>query len=73
MCSDTDTDLLLKGGLLIDGGAADILISDGKFAEIFKGLTAPKGVREIDVAGRMVSPGMVDGHVHLDKTLLGAP
>jgi cytosine deaminase len=59
--------------LLIDGGAADILISDGKFAEIFKGLAAPKGVREIDVAGRLVSPGLVNGHVHLDKTLLGAP
>jgi len=73
MCSDTDTDLLPKGGLLIDGGTADILIRDGKFAEIFKGVTAPKSVREIDVAGRLVSPGLVDGHVHLDKPLLGAP
>ena len=73
MCGDTDTGLLLKGGLLIDGGTADILIRDGKFAEVFKGLTAPKSVREIDVAGRLVSPGLADGHVHLDETLLGAP
>ena len=73
MCSDTETDLLLKGGLLTDGGTADILIRDGKFAEISKGLAAPEGVREIDVSGRLVSPGLVNGHVHLDKTLLGAP
>ena len=73
MCSDTDIGLLLKGGLLPDGGTADILIRDGKIAEISDGLAAPEGVREIDVAGRLVSPGLVNGHVHLDKTLLGAP
>ena len=30
-------------------------------------------MREIDAAGRLIAPGLVDGHLHLDKTLLGAP
>ncbi|MDA0231830.1 MAG: hypothetical protein O3B21_16845 [Proteobacteria bacterium] len=73
MSNNIDTGLLLKGGLLADGTTADILIRDGKIAEISDGLTAPQNVREIDVAGRLVAPGLVDGHVHLDKTLLGGP
>ena len=73
MSNDTNSGLLLKGGLLPDGGSADILIRDGKIAEISDGLAAPEGVREIDLAGRLVSPGLVNGHAHLDKTLLGAP
>jgi cytosine deaminase len=73
MTTDNANALLLKGGVLPDGGAADILVQGGKIAEIAPSLAAPQGVREIDVAGRLVSPGLVDGHVHLDKTFLGAP
>jgi len=73
MSNNIDAGLLLKGGLLPDGATADILIRDGNIAEISSSLAAPEDVREIDVAGRLVAPGLVDGHVHLDKTLLGAP
>jgi len=33
---------------------------------------APSGER-IDLAGALVLPGLIDGHIHLDKTLLGLP
>ena len=72
----TDNDgagLLLKNGALYRGGTADILISDGVISEIGESIAAPQGARVIDLAGRLVSPGLVDGHVHLDKTLIGAP
>jgi cytosine deaminase len=72
----TDNDgagLLLKNGALYRGGTADILIGDGVIAEIGESIAAPQGARVIDLAGRLVSPGLVDGHVHLDKTLIGAP
>jgi cytosine deaminase len=72
----TDNDgagLLLKNGALYRGGTADILIGDGVIAEIGLTIAAPQGARVIDLAGRLVSPGLVDGHVHLDKTLIGAP
>ena len=31
------------------------------------------GAREMDGAGLLALPGMIDGHVHLDKTLTGLP
>lgn len=44
---------------------ADIGIKDGKIAALGVGLAA--GNEEIDAAGRLVTPGGVDGHCHLDQ------
>lgn len=65
--------LLLAGGRIIneDGSVADsdILIgADGRIAAIGAGLAAGPGVRRVDLASRLVSPGFVDMHQHLDKT-----
>src|SRR3546814_8695285 len=45
----------------IDGG--DVLIRGGKIAAVGKGLANP-GVREVDAAGRWVTPGVIDVHSH---------
>lgn len=50
-------------------GLVDILIQDGRITDIVKA-TKDKGVKEIDVGGRFVSPGLVDAHAHLDKALI---
>jgi dihydroorotase len=65
-------DLLLRGGRVIDTSrpdgpldvAADVLIRDGRIAEIGPGLAAPSGGRVINVADRLVVAGLVDLHVH---------
>ena len=62
-------DLLISGGTLLDPetGAetrADVLVTGGVVAEIGERLAAPDGVRVLDAAGRMVSPGWMDLHVH---------
>lgn len=68
--------LLIKDGCVIDpaqdiGSVADVLVIDGKVAEIAGGLTStaidPKipGTQVIDAAGCMVAPGFVDMHCHL--------
>lgn len=64
-------DLLLRGGRVIDtSGAtpfdsvADVLVRDGRIAEIGSGLAAPSGGNVVDVAGRVVTAGLVDLHVH---------
>ncbi|ACY16447.1 dihydroorotase [Haliangium ochraceum] len=72
-------DLLLRGGRVIDtsgeaagGGsgravldaACDVLVRDGRIVEIGRGLAAPSGVRELDLAGKLVCAGLVDLHVH---------
>jgi cytosine deaminase len=67
------SDLLLRGGRLWgrDDPAADIRVRDGVIDRIEPGLEAPAGAEVIDVSGRLVLPGLVEAHCHLDKTLFG--
>lgn len=69
------TDLVLRGGLVVDGtGAparlADVAVSGGLVSSVGSGLDA---ARTIDVSGRVVAPGFVDLHSHSDVTLLSNP
>jgi imidazolonepropionase-like amidohydrolase len=43
----------------------DVLIRDGKIAEVGKGLTAPEGAKVIDATGLFVMPGIIDCHSHI--------
>ena len=63
-------DLVIKGGSLIDGiGAdarhADIAIDGGRISRIGD-LTGVEAATEIDASGKIVTPGFVDVHTHLD-------
>ena len=61
--------LLVQGGRVIDpanniDGQLDVLIEDGKIATVGKNLKAD-GAEIFDAAGKLVTPGLVDIHVHL--------
>ncbi|MDE2764765.1 MAG: amidohydrolase family protein [Gemmatimonadota bacterium] len=43
----------------------DILIRDGRIAEIGTGLSAPPGTTVVDASGRYVTPGIIDAHSHM--------
>lgn len=63
-------ELLIRSARVIDPASGadfpgDILLSDGKVAEIGSGLPLPGGAREICGAGLIAAPGLVDLHVHL--------
>ncbi len=63
---------LLTNALLPDGRRASLALAGGRIAAI--GDLAPNDVGDIhDLGGDLVLPGLVDGHMHLDKTLLGLP
>lgn len=64
---------LFTNALLPDGSAADLAVSAGRFAAIGRGLAAPETVERVDLGGRLVLPGFVDGHIHLDKSFFGEP
>jgi dihydroorotase len=64
---------LLKGGRLIDpaggkDGRLDIRVRAGKIDAIGVDL-APNGATEIDVKDQIVTPGLIDVHLHLMKGL----
>ena len=63
-------DTIIRGGAVLDGtGApaffADIAVKDGRIAAVAPHITAV-AAREIDAAGRTVTPGFLDIHRHGD-------
>ena len=65
------SELLLRGGRPWGSdGPEDVLVRDGAIVRIGPRIDAA-GAEEIDVSGRLVLPGLVEAHCHLDKTLFG--
>ncbi|MCB8877520.1 amidohydrolase family protein [Acidisoma silvae] len=63
----------LTNARLSDGRLVDIRIADGRIAGIGPVSPADGDAPSLNLKGQLVLPGFVDGHVHLDKTLLGLP
>ena len=71
----TTPDAFLTNCRLADRRLVDIGIADGKIAIVGEG-AAPalsNSAPALDIGGDLVLPGLVDGHMHLDKTLTGLP
>jgi N-acyl-D-amino-acid deacylase len=69
-------DIVIRGGDVVDGTGsparrADVAVDDGRITEV--GSVSGRGVRELDAEGRLVTPGFVDLHTHLDAQLFWDP
>ncbi len=61
--------ILIKSGTLVTAAEtfiADVLIEGEKIAAIGSNLNVPMNAKVVDAAGKLVMPGGVDAHVHLD-------
>src|SRR6202030_2528098 len=61
-------DLVIRGGTVAtaaDTTPCDVAIKDGVVAALGRGL--PAGEREIDASGRLVLPGAIDSHCHIEQ------
>jgi imidazolonepropionase-like amidohydrolase len=70
LAAGTDDTFLLRGGTVHPVSGADVpngavLVKDGRIAEVGARVTAPKGVRVIDVKGLHVYPGLIDSATSL--------
>ncbi len=68
-------EIAIRGGTVIDGTGtrgreADVLVRDGRIAEIGVGLSAET---ELDASGCVVSPGFIDIHTHYDAQVFWDP
>lgn len=60
-------DLLVKGGLVVTGkgiSRSDVLVKDGRVAELGTDLSAREAPRLINASGKYVLPGAIDAHAH---------
>lgn len=60
--------LMLRGGMVVDGATprvADVLVVDGRIADVGPQLAVPAGARVVDAEDAWVGPGFVDLHTHL--------
>jgi len=62
---------VLKGATLIDGSGAapqsnvTIVMENGRIRDLGPGVTAPAGATIIDLTGKFVVPGIINGHGHV--------
>ncbi|MEV6490492.1 amidohydrolase family protein [Actinoplanes sp. NPDC051633] len=49
---------------------ADVLVTGDRITEVGVGLTVPEGTVEIDAAGGILMPGMIDTHRHMWQTAM---
>ncbi len=67
-------DLIVRGGTVVDPArhlhaAADVAIRGGRIAAVGRGLSPADAAQVIDAAGKIVTPGLIDLHVHATEDI----
>jgi cytosine deaminase len=65
--------VLIANARLPDGSQHDIEILGGRIAALLAASGKARPDDALDLKGALILPPLVDGHIHLDKTLLGLP
>lgn len=61
----TDAAILIRDARLLGEQTVDVLVREGRIAELGENLTAPDAARVIEAEGLVLLPGLVDVHTHL--------
>ncbi|KAM9310444.1 dihydropyrimidinase [Pholidichthys leucotaenia] len=66
--------ILIKGGKVVNEDCSvvsDVYIEDGKIVEVGANLHIPAGARVIDATDKLVIPGGIDTHTHMEFVFMG--
>lgn len=66
--------ILITGGKVVNEDCSflsDVYIRGGKIVEVGPDLRVPSGTRVIDATGRLVIPGGIDTHTHMEIAFMG--
>jgi len=68
-------DVIVKNGVVVDSFQGiyeqkDIAVALGRIAELRKGINASAAKRVVDASGKIVTPGLIDLHVHCNVNLM---
>lgn len=77
LSSAADYDILIRNARVVDGTGnpwfrADVGIRDGRIAAVGR-LTGASAYRTVDAAGRVVAPGFIDVHTHIEGGIEKVP
>jgi adenine deaminase len=71
---EVEADLVLRNARLINVFSGDVYVTDVAIARSFiAGLGDYRSGHEIDLEGRYLCPGFIDGHVHIESSMLSVP
>ncbi|MGE0573394.1 amidohydrolase family protein, partial [Reyranella sp.] len=75
--ADMAFDLVVRNGMIVDGSGlpryrGDIGVKDGRIVEIGR-INGAAARETMDAEGRVVAPGFVDGHTHMDAQIFWDP
>ncbi|MGB7920733.1 MAG: amidohydrolase family protein, partial [Desulfobacterales bacterium] len=69
---ETPADLLLKGGRIVDVFSGEIVTGDIAVKEgTIVGIGPYRARQTVDLDGRIVTPGFIDAHVHIESAMTG--
>ncbi len=67
-------DLVVKGGNVVNVFSEEVYPADvAIWGHVIAGVGQYDGPNEIDAAGKLVCPGFIDGHVHLESSMVTVP
>ena len=71
---EVEVDLLLEGADLVNTLSGEVHRADvAIFRGMVVGFDSPSARETIDLSGRVLAPGFIDGHVHLESAMVTVP